>query len=185
MRCSSSGSVVSRRSTRTVSVPNVKLGTNTPSITSTWMRSAPLSSRSCAASAMCPKSAASRLGAIRMASRQGVHVDRGIPRILADVVSVPGLPEFSEPSRLLARQRRRGTRPASRRWDGRARRARHLGRSRRAPRRLAAPVTMNPTAAAALMVGIGQRDSVERLVVGQAARRPAVGDLERRRAREE
>jgi hypothetical protein len=33
---------------------------------------------------MCPKSAASRLGAIRMASRQGFHVDRGIPRILAD-----------------------------------------------------------------------------------------------------
>ena len=63
---------------RTVSVPKVKLGTNLPSMTSTWIRSAPLPSSARTAAASSLKSAARRLGARWMASLQGAQ--RGIRR---------------------------------------------------------------------------------------------------------
>ena len=221
------------------------------------MRSAPLCSRSRAAWAMCPKSAASRLGAIRTESRHGVQVDRGIRGFCQRVVATPSrfMGSSSDPSAAVrvatpvedhreVRQRLRpriearqpsgyGSIPARQRRG--PSRIRHLSRvprfsrnpvamltarrhrvaqrampqpprrgTRRARRRrvdarrghlaravaasagtLAAPVTMNATAAAALIAGIGERHAVVRLVVGEPARRPAIGHVERRRPRKQ
>src|SRR5687768_4101281 len=65
IRCTSSGSFVSRRSVSITFAPNVRFGTNRPSMTSTCIQSAPPSSQRATSSASRPKSALSTDGAMR------------------------------------------------------------------------------------------------------------------------
>ena len=65
IRCRSSGNVVDRRSAFTTSGPTVRFGTNWPSITSTWIMSAPATSTAFTSSPSLEKSAARIDGAIR------------------------------------------------------------------------------------------------------------------------
>ena len=64
MRCASNGSVVWRRADAITSGPNVRFGTNWPSITSHWMRSTPAASSAATSSPSLLKSTGSTLGAI-------------------------------------------------------------------------------------------------------------------------
>src|SRR5690242_11246024 len=65
MRCTSSGSRVSRVSARRSGAPKVRLGTKRPSITSTWTHSAPPRSIAASSSPSRPRSAARIDGAMR------------------------------------------------------------------------------------------------------------------------
>src|SRR2546423_13445350 len=64
MRCASNGNTVWARHDATTSGPNVRLGTNCPSITSHWMRSTPAFSSAAHSSPSRAKSAGSTEGAI-------------------------------------------------------------------------------------------------------------------------
>ena len=64
MRCASNGTDVWGRADAITSGPNVRLGTNWPSITSHWMRSTPAASSAATSSPSREKSAGSTDGAI-------------------------------------------------------------------------------------------------------------------------
>ena len=67
--CTSSGFFVRRRSAFTTSGPMVILGTKCPSITSTWIQSAPAASTDCTSSPSLAKSADRIDGAMRSGRR--------------------------------------------------------------------------------------------------------------------
>jgi hypothetical protein len=69
MRWASMGSRVTLRTASTTSGPMVMLGTNRPSMTSTWIQSAPAASTARTSSASRPKSAERIEGAMRMGMR--------------------------------------------------------------------------------------------------------------------
>src|SRR5258705_2628380 len=83
MRCASSGSRVTRRSERTTAGPSVRFGTKCPSMTSTWMRSAPAAS----ASATCSPRRAKSADRIDGASAIGVASP---PRTGGELADRPG-----------------------------------------------------------------------------------------------
>ncbi len=64
IRCASNGNVVCALVAAITSGPNVRLGTNWPSMTSHWMRSTPAASKAATSSPRRAKSAGSTLGAI-------------------------------------------------------------------------------------------------------------------------
>ena len=81
IRWVSSGSLVAGRSHFTSTGPNVMLGTNRPSITSTWIRSAPAASTSLTCSASRDRSAERMDGAILMRlSSFGLGIIGGAPQ---------------------------------------------------------------------------------------------------------
>ena len=72
MRCTSTGRRVALRTASTTTGPMVMLGTKRPSITSTWIQSAPAASTARTSSASRPKSAERMEGAMRMGMRMAV-----------------------------------------------------------------------------------------------------------------
>src|SRR5882672_5779831 len=81
MRCTSRGSFVAARTARTMTGPSVMLGTKRPSMTSTWMTSAPAASTARTSSARRPKSAARIDGAILTFMSAPSYQPRGEKRV--------------------------------------------------------------------------------------------------------
>src|SRR5688500_6631319 len=90
MRCTSSGRCVAARTALTTIGPMVRLGTKRPSITSTWIRSAPASSTARTSSASLPKSADRIEGAILIAIDLRL-AGLGGPRAMAELTFDDGV----------------------------------------------------------------------------------------------
>src|SRR5262245_29624976 len=82
MRCTLSGFAVERRMARSTTGPSVILGTKRPSITSTWIQSAPAASTARTSSPNRVKSAESTDGAIRIGCMTAASALRPLEQLL-------------------------------------------------------------------------------------------------------